>query len=186
MSSGQRHVRMNASHACVRPGTRIGVGMACKAMLELRTALAACCVLSMTTAAKAAETIDYSVTVTGVCKSQMFTGWDDCQEKAVYTMFKSGRYMFNFVDKYKNTYSFSGGKEREMDLNSLYSNIDTMDATIDGKKLVDSQAMGGCNTKLSPDSDKFIYIDCTVSNSKGIAYKFRMSDITYVERALTP
>jgi hypothetical protein len=156
-----------------------------KAMRKLRTVLAACCVLGMATAAQAAETIDYSVTVTGVCKSQMFMGWDDCQQTAVYTMFKSGRYMFHFVDKYKNTYSFSGSKEREMDLNSLYSNIDTMDATIDGKKIVDSQAMGGCNTKLSPDSDKFIYIDCTVSNSKGIPYKFRMNDITYVERALS-
>jgi superfamily II helicase len=60
-----------------------------------------------------------------------------------------------------------------------------MDATIDGKRIVDPKAMGGCNTKLSPDSDKFIYIDCTVSNSKGIAYKFRMNDITYVERALS-
>jgi hypothetical protein len=159
--------------------------MVCKAMRELRTALAACCVLSMTTAAKAVETIDYSVTVTGSCKSQMFTGWDDCQEKAVYTMFKGGRYMFNFVDKYKNAYSFFGSKDRQMDADSLYSNIDTMDATIDGKRIVDPKAMGGCNTKLSSEGDKFIYIDCTVSNSKGIAYKFRMNDITYVERALS-
>src|SRR4029079_11219061 len=34
------------------------------------------------------------------------------------------------------------------------------DTTIDGKKAVDSQAMGGCNTKLSPDGEKFVYIDC--------------------------
>jgi hypothetical protein len=56
----------------------------------------------------------------------------------------------------------AGGKDRQLDVSNLYSNIDTMDTTIDGKKVVDSQAMGGCITKLSPDGDKFVYIDCAV------------------------
>ena len=64
-------------------------GMAAKAMCGLRTALAACGVLVLATAA--AEDMAYSVTVTGACKSQMFAGWDDCQGTATYTAFKNIR-----------------------------------------------------------------------------------------------
>jgi len=60
------------------------------------------------------------------------------------------------------------------------------DTTIDGKKAVDSQAMGGCNTKLSPDGEKFVYIDCAVSNSKKASFKFRITNITDVVRAFAP
>jgi hypothetical protein len=35
----------------------------------------------------------------------------------------------------------AGGKDRQLDVSNLYSNIDTMDTTIDGKKVVDSQAI---------------------------------------------
>src|SRR6266540_2065107 len=108
-------------------------------MRDLRMVLAACCVLIMVTEAEAAENIDYSVTVKRACKFQMFVGWDDCQDSAVYTLFKSGRYSFQFVDKYKNAYSFSGGKDRQLDLSNLYSGIDTIDTTIDKKRIVDSQ-----------------------------------------------
>jgi len=50
---------------------------------------------------------------------------------------------------------------------------------------VDSQA-GGCNTKLSPDGEKFVYIDCAVSNSKKASFKFRITNITDVVRAFAP
>jgi len=138
--------------------------MAAKAMCGLRTALAACGVLVLATATAAAEDMAYSVTVTGACKSQMFAGWDDCQGTATYTAFKNGKYNFRFIDKNNNVYVLAGGKDRQLDVSNLYSNIDSMDTTIDGKKAVDSQAMGGCNTKLSPDGEKFVYIDCAVSN----------------------
>ena len=61
-----------------------------------------------------------------------------------------------------------------------------MDTTIDGKKAMESQAMGGCNTKLSPDGEKFVYIDCAVSNSKKASFKFRITNITDVVRAFAP
>jgi hypothetical protein len=60
------------------------------------------------------------------------------------------KYNFRFIDKNNNVYVLAGGKDRQLDISNLYSNIDSMDTTIDGKKAVDSQAMGGCNTKLSP------------------------------------
>jgi len=46
--------------------------------------------------------------------------------------------------------------------------------------------MGGCNTKLSPDGEKFVYIDCAVSNSKTASFKFRITNITDVVRAFAP
>jgi hypothetical protein len=160
--------------------------MAAKAMCDLRTVLAACGVLVLVTATGAAEDMAYSATVTGACKSQMFAGWDDCQGSATYTAFKSGKYAFRFVDKYNNVYVLAGGKDRQLDVSNLHSNIDTMDTTIDGKKTVDSQAMGGCNTKLSPDGEKFVCIDCGVSNSKKASFKFRITNITDVVRAFAP
>jgi|RhiMethySRZTD1v2_1073278.scaffolds.fasta_scaffold464896_1 hypothetical protein len=161
-------------------------GMAAKAMCGLRTALAACGVLVLATATAAAEDMAYSVTVTGACKSQLFAGWDDCQGTATYTAFKNGKYNFRFIDKNNNVYVLAGGKDRQLDVSNLYSNIDSMDTTIDGKKAVDSQAMGGCNTKLSPDGEKFVYIDCAVSNSKKASFKFRITNITDVVRAFAP
>ncbi len=154
-------------------------GMAAKAMCGLRTALAACGVLVLATATAAAEDMAYSVTVTGA-------GWDDCQGTATYTAFKNGKYNFRFIDKNNNVYVLAGGKDRQLDVSNLYSNIDSMDTTIDGKKAVDSQAMGGCNTKLSPDGEKFVYIDCAVSNSKKASFKFRITNITDVVRAFAP
>ena len=116
----------------------------------------------------------------------MFAGWDDCQGTATYTAFKNGKYNFRFIDKNNNVYVLAGGKDRQLDVSKLYSNIDSMDTTIDGKKAVDSQAMGGCNTKLSPDGEKFVCIDCAVSNSKKASFKFRITNITDVVRAFAP
>jgi hypothetical protein len=44
------------------------------------------------------------------------------------------------------------------------------------------QAMGRCNTKLSPDGEKFVYIDCAVSNSKKMTFEFRITNITDVRQ----
>jgi hypothetical protein len=151
-------------------------------MRDLQTVFAACCVLLLATGTGAAEEMAYSVTVTGSCKSQMIMGWDDCQASATYTAFKSGKYTFQFTDKFNNVYVLSGGKEHQIDISNLYSNIDTIVSTVDGKKAVDAQAMGGCNTKLSADGEKFIYIDCAVSNSKRALLKFRITNIQDVQR----
>jgi hypothetical protein len=153
-------------------------------MCNLRAVLAASGVLVVATAPGAAEQIAYSVTVKGDCKSQMIMGWDDCKDTATYTAFKSGKYTFEFVDKYNNVYVLAGAKDRQLDTNNLYSNISTIDATVDGKKVVDPQTMGGCNTKLSPDGEKFVYIDCAVTNSKRITLKFRITNITDVQRTI--
>jgi hypothetical protein len=111
---------------------------------------------------------------------------DDCADNAVYTLFKNGKYQFQFVDGHKNSYArFLGRKDRQIDMSNLYSNIDTMEATIDGKKVVDAKAMGGWNTKITPSGDKFVYFDCSVSNVKNVLFKFRISNITDVQRMLT-
>jgi hypothetical protein len=151
-------------------------------MRDLGTVLAACLALVLVTGTAAAQDLVYTMTLTGACKSQMIIGWDDCQAQANYSAYKSGKYTFEFVDKYKNVYVLSGVKSRQLDTSSMYSNIDTIISTVDGKKAVDSQAMGGCNTKLSPDGEKFVYIDCAVSNSKKALLKFRITNITDVQR----
>ena len=46
--------------------------------------------------------------------------------------------------------------------------------------------MGGCNTKLSSDGEKFVYIACAVSNCKTASFKFRITNITDVVRAFAP
>jgi hypothetical protein len=127
-----------------------------------------------------------SVTVTGACKSQLFPAGMIARELPPIPAFKNGKYNFRFIDKNNNVYVLAGGKDRQLDVSNLYSNIDSMDTTIDGKKAVDSQAMGGCNTKLSPDGEKFVYIDCAVSNSKKASFKFRITNITDVVRAFAP
>jgi hypothetical protein len=136
------------------------------------------------TAAEAADDMDYSVTLTGACQYQILMGWDDCQNRAIFTQFKGGKYRFNFIDKNKNIFVFSGKKERQIDNSNLYSNIDTMQTTIDGKTTVDAQAMGGCTTKITPAGDKFVYIDCAITNSKNVLFKFRINNITDVERTI--
>lgn len=133
-------------------------------------------------AAEAADQMEYSVAITGGCQYQILIGWDNCQSEVVYTHFKGGKYTFDFLDKNKNAYVFSGKKDRQIDNNNLFSNIDTMQTTIDGKTTVDAQAMGGCTTKITPAGDKFVYIDCAVTNSKNVLFKFRISNITNVLR----
>ena len=32
--------------------------------------------------------------------------------------------------------------------------------------------MGGCTTKITPSGDKFVYIDCAITNSKNLLFKF--------------
>jgi hypothetical protein len=151
-------------------------------MRDLRTAIAACCGLVLATGTAAAEDMAFSVTVKGICQSQVpIAGSDQCQEVAKYTSFKSGKYTFQFTDKSNNVYILSGAKNRQLDATNMYSNIDTIVSTIGGQKTVDSQVMGGCNTKITADGDKFIYIDCTLSNSKRIPLKFRITNITYVQ-----
>src|SRR5262245_58272418 len=120
-------------------------------MRDLRTVLAACLALILVNGTAAAQDIVYIMTLTGACKAQMIVGWDDCQAQATYSAFKNGKYTFQFVDKFNNTYALSGARNRQLDTSTMYSNIDTIVSTVDGKKAVDSQAMGGCNTKLSPD-----------------------------------
>ena len=154
-------------------------------MNALTTVLAACLVLVLAGGPGVAEQMAYSVRVTGACKSQLIVGWDDCDAHATYTAFKSGKYTFEFTDKYNNVYVLSGAKDRQLDASNLYSNIDAIVSTVDGKKMVDSQAMGGCNTKLSPDGEKFVYIDCAVSNSKKVPLKFRITNITDVQRTFS-
>jgi hypothetical protein len=113
------------------------------------------------------------VTLKGNCQYQVVMGWDDCADNAVYTLFKNGKYQFQFGDGHKNSYAFLGQKDRKVDSSKLYSNIDTMETTIDSNKVVDAKAMGGCNTKITPAGDKFVYIGCSVSNSKNVLFKFR-------------
>jgi hypothetical protein len=86
---------------------------------------------------------------------------------------------------HQNSHAFWGRKDRQVGSSNLYSNIDTMETTIDGKKVVDTKAMGGCNTKITSSGYKFIYIDCSVSNSKNVLSKFRISNTTDVQRMLT-
>ena len=38
----------------------------------------------------------------------------------------------------------------------------------------------------APDGEKFVYIDCAVSNSKKASFKFRTTNITDVVRAFAP
>ena len=150
----------------------------------VRLLLVAGCVFLVSARAGAAEVLAYSVILTGACQFQMIMGWDNCQNKATFTMFKSGKYVFEFIDKNKNGYQFTGMKDRQIDNTSLYSNIDTIETTIDGKKVVDPQSMGGCTTKITPSGEKFVYIDCAVTNSKRSVFKFRFSDITDVQRTI--
>ena len=151
-------------------------------MRDLGTVLAACCLLVLSTGTGAAEDMEFRVTVKGICQSQVpIAGWDQCQEAAKYTSFKGGKFTFEFSDNKNNVYILSGTKDRQLDATNLYSNIDTIVSTIGGQKTVDSQVMGGCNTKITPDGDKFIYIDCTVSDSKRVPLKFRVTNITYVQ-----
>jgi hypothetical protein len=147
--------------------------------------LAACFALLTASMAKGADPMDYSVTLKGECQYQIVMGWNTCADNAVYTLFKNGKYEFQFVDGHQNSYAFSGHKDRQVDPSNLYSNIDTLETTIDGKKVVDAKAMGGCNTKITPSGDKFVYVDCSVSNSKNLLFKFRISNITDVQRTLT-
>ena len=153
-------------------------------MAGVRLLLVAGCVFLVNARAGAAEALAYSVMLTGACQFQMIMGWDNCQNKATFTMFKSGKYVFEFIDKNKNGYQFTGMKDRQIDNASLYSNIDTIETAIDGKKVVDPQSMGGCTTKITPSSEKFVYIDCAVTNSKRSVFKFRFSDITDVQRTI--
>ena len=153
-------------------------------MRGLRLLLAACCAAMIIPVSEAAETMQYNVTLTGDCQYQIIMGWNDCQNTAVYTVFKDGKYTFDFVDKTKNSYRFAGKKDRQIDNSNLYSNIDTVETTIDGKTVVDPKAMGGCTTKITPSGDKFVYIDCAVTNSKNLLLKFRISNITDVQRII--
>jgi hypothetical protein len=154
-------------------------------MRRMGLLLAAGSTLLAVSIAQAGDLMDYSVTLKGDCQYQIVMGWDDCADKAVYTLFKNGKYQFQFVDGHQNSYAFWGRKDRQVDQSNLYSNIDTMETTIDGKKVVDAKAMGGCNTKITPSGDKFVYIDCSVSNAKNVLFKFRISNITDVQRMLT-
>ena len=150
----------------------------------VRLLLGAGCVFLVSARAGAAEDVAYSVILTGACQFQMIMGWDDCQDKAAFTMFKSGKYIFEFIDKNKNGYRFTGKKDRQIDNNSLYSNIDTIETTHRRQEGVDTQSIGGCTTKITPSGEKFVYIDCAVTNSKRSVLKFRFSDITDVERTI--
>ena len=116
----------------------------------------------------------------------MIMGWDNCQNKATFTMSKSGKYVFEFIDNNKNGYQFTGMKDRQIDNTSLYSNIDTIETTIDGKKVVTPNQSGGCTTKITPSGEKFVYIECAVTNSKRSVFKFKFSDITDVQRTIMP
>ncbi len=148
----------------------------------LKLSLATSALLLGLASADAADQMEYSVTVTGGCQYQILVGWDDCQSKVVYTHYKGDKYSFDFIDKNKNAYVFFGKKDRQIDNSNLFSNIDTIETTIDGKTTVDPQAMGGCTTKITPTGDKFVYIDCAVTNSKSMLFKFRISNITEVLR----
>jgi hypothetical protein len=167
-----------------RRSARLGA-LGGSAMRRFGLLLAACSALLAVSNAKAADPMDYSVTLKGDCQYQILMGWDTCADNAVYTLFKNGKYLFQFVDGHQNSYAFSGRKDRQVDPNNLYSNIDTLETTIGGKKVVDAKAMGGCNTKITPAGDKFVYIDCSVSNSKNVLFKFRISNVTDVQRMLT-
>jgi hypothetical protein len=154
-------------------------------MRWLKLSLAAYGLLFGFASAEAADQIEYSVTVTGGCQYQILVGWDNCQSKVVYTHYKGDKYSFEFIDKNNNTYVFFGKRDRQIDNSNLFSNIDTIQATTAGKTSVDSQAMGGCTTKITPAGDKFIYIDCAVTDSKNMLFKFRISNITEVLRAFS-
>ena len=72
---------------------------AVKRMRCLTLSLVTCCLLLGITAAEAADDMEYNVTLTGACQYQIIMGWDDCQDKAVYTVFKGGKYTFDFIDR---------------------------------------------------------------------------------------
>jgi hypothetical protein len=150
----------------------------------LRLLLVTCGVFLVSAVSQAADDMEYNVTLTGACQYQIIMGWDNCQDKAVYTVFKGGKYTFDFLDKNKNVYRFVGKKDRQIDNSNLYSNIDTVETTVDGKTVVDPQAMGGCTTKITPSGDKFVYIDCAITNSKNLLLKFRINNITDVQRTI--
>ena len=111
-------------------------------MCDLRTVLAACCLLIVAAGTGAADDMEFRVTVKGICQAQVpIAGWDQCQEAAKYTSFKGGKYTFEFSDKKNNVYILSGTKDRQLDATNLYSNIDTIVSTVGGQKTVDSQVM---------------------------------------------
>jgi hypothetical protein len=128
--------------------------------------------------------IEYNVIVKGSCKFQMVKGWFPCHNAAVYTLFKNGRYLYQFFDKQNDVFAFAGGKDRQPDIRNLYSNIDTIRATIRGEQVVDQNAMGECHMNVSPAADTVYYIDCDVFNSKrSVFFQFRMRNITEFKRA---
>jgi hypothetical protein len=79
-------------------------------MPSSRTAARRLLTLLTVSIAQAGDATDYSVTLEGNCQYQVVMGWDDWADNAVYTLFKNGKYQFQFGDGHKNSYAFFWSK----------------------------------------------------------------------------
>ena len=68
-------------------------------MAAVRLLLVAGCAFLISARAGAAEALAYSVILTGACQFQMIMGWDNCQNKATFTMFKVASTYSNLLIK---------------------------------------------------------------------------------------
>ncbi len=115
---------------------------------------------------------------TGSCRLELLAGFFPCDPRVIYVELNNGRAFLTF-SKENNSFTVSGGRDRQPNLENFYQALDTIrTATSDVISAEDNQMEGECHFTLNKLATKFYSIRCDIYNrAKGSIYKFYLENI---------
>jgi hypothetical protein len=117
-------------------------------------------------------------TFEGTCTAKLFSGWFPCSTKVAYMVLPNGRSVVSF-EKDGRMFSFSGGRDRQPDMNDLFLALDTVRIFKGAKQqAVDPHMEGECHLSFNDDASMFREIHCDAwDRQKGLTFFFHLDNI---------
>lgn len=96
----------------------------------------------------------------GTCKCKLIAGWFPCSPKVGDSALPNGRSFVQFEAEDKQ-FAFSGGYDRQPDINDLFLTVDTVRILRGGRQLaIDDRMEGECHLVFNDDASAFESVHC--------------------------
>ena len=134
--------------------------------------------------ADSVDNLEYTVSFKGTCKYKFLnrTSFFPCDPTVRFQNFTSHRSAFTFTVQDLAIFIFSGGKDRQPNLENYFLSVDNAKFAQSGKG-VQGKVEGECHMRMNKDGSKYYEIECDVFDRKtGLIFNFYLTEISDFER----
>ena len=130
------------------------------------------------------ENLQYTVSFKGTSKYKFVnrTSFFPCDPNVTFENFKNHRSAFSFTIENSGFFIFSGGKDRQPNLENYFLSVDAAKFGKSGEG-VKGKVEGECHVRLNKNGSEYYDIRCDVFDRKaGITFNFYLTEISGFER----